>query len=356
MRVFIPHSFSVIFVILLSFSSCHENNASASGIKLAWPPTDVSMAGTITELGRQKIHNLLLFRLVNSRDGSKHWIFCTAPIGIDLTKNFPQNSRLLSALREATTFIPESIDFADMPEHIMDEFREQKKTSTAVTRNFSLEQQLGKKHWSALRQIIRDHPYVPNDGAERAKEVAKLNKSHPMLAIDLLTTDITQLILLENGAKVDDQIRKLGKSEEKKNIALTSIEEEIAATTAYLTTMRGGATIDDLRELIDRGGTKFVMKTNLAEIDAYFAGDVEKLVQVYESARTSLRQREDKVLLEERNKVWIDSGVVQTHCIQGEVCFLYVGYPHLFIGENNFLTLLQREGFVIDRASPVAKK
>lgn len=62
------------------------------------------------------------------------------------------------------------------------------------------------------------------------------------------------------------------------------------------------------------------------------------------------------MLLYERNKMWIENGVIQENCRRGERCFIFVGYLHLLKGENNLINLLQQEGFTIKRTAPDKKR
>lgn len=319
--------------------------------RLLYPPTTESLAAEATALKQRKISEVLLFKLINSIDNSEHWLFATVSAGVDLSKNFPADSRLLVALREATTVLSESISDENISSQLRDKFAERKAMVEAVSEGFDLQEQLGEDYWSALRQMVREHPAIGDDVASRYRAARKLKQGHPALTIDLLTDDILLAVLEETTGGLQAQVDAVAAAQGKKVIALASAEQELDAVLNYYVNVRATATIDDVKEIIDRGGYRHIMESNLTMLDAYFAGDAEELVHTYRNASTRLLREKDTIMVEERNRTWLANGSIQTHCRAGEVCLLSADFKHLFGVENNLIKLLQQEGYVVERLS-----
>ena len=313
--------------------------------RLFWPPTEDGMAAEIVAWSQRVINNPLLFRVINSTDGSQHWLVGLVPIGVDLNQNFPAGSPLLLALQEATVLLSDSINEKDVTQDLRDRFAQQTAAVNAVPQGFDLERALGVKYWTLLRQLLREHPAISDTGKARHRASLKAKHSHPAETIDFITTDILREASEGITKTMQEQINTIGIEQNKQRVALASPEQEMEATLAYHTQVRAQANINDVKEIIMRGGTKFVMESNLAELDAYFAGDAEALMRNYRQARSALLRKEDDILVQGRNRTWLANGKIQTHCRTGATCLISVDYTHLFDGKDNLLSFAAQRRF-----------
>lgn len=342
-----------IFIIagLLLVESVYGAASSLLRGRLFWPPTDEGMAAEIVALSQRMIDNPLLFRVINSTDGSQHWLAGLVTVGVDLNLNFPADSPLLIALQEATVLLSDNINEGDVTQDLRDKFAQQTAAVSAVPAGFDLQRELGVKYWALLRQLLREHPAVSDTAKARHSASLKLKRNHPAATIDFITTDILRESIEGIAKTMQEQIHTVGIDQGKQIVALASPEQEMAATLAYYTQVRAQANVDDVREIVARGGTKFVMESNLAELDAYFAGDAEELMHNYRQARSTLLRKEDDILVQGRNRTWLANGKIQAHCRTGATCLISVSYTHLFDGKDNLLSLLRKEGFKVERVS-----
>ncbi len=342
----------LIVVACFVFSAAQGASSLVRG-RLLWPPTTEAMAAEVVALKKRSITQPLLFEMINSADSSRHWLLGVEPSGVYLGENFPLDSPLFTALAETTTFLFDNISFAQIPQRLLDELETLKTLRGELPADFDLQQQLGNEHWSTLRQTLREHPGVPDDPDERHRTAMKIQKGHPIMAIDLLTTDI--LMLSMEDSMLAEQIDSIAVERNKKVVNLASAEQEFEALREYYTTVYSQASVDDVREIVDRGGIKFVMESNLAELDAYFVGDAEELMRHYHQARTGFLQRQDAILVSGRNRTWLANGAIQENCRTGETCFITVSFEHLFYGEDNLIKLLREKDFVINRFNPATE-
>ena len=337
--------------LLLVEAVVYGANLSLLRGRLFWPPTEEGMAAEIVSWSQRVIDKPLLFRVINSTDGSQHWLVGIVPIGVDISQNFPAASPLLLALQEATVLLSDNINEEDVTQDLHDRFAQQTAALNVVPEGFDLQRELGVKHWSLLRQLLREHPAISDSAKAYYSASLKLKRSHPVDVIDFITTDILRESIEGLVDRMQEQLNTVAIEQGKKIVALASPEQEMEATLAYYTQVRAQANANDVKEIVARGGTKFVMESNLAELDAYFAGDVEALMRNYRQARSTLLRKEDDILVQGRNRTWLANGNIQAHCRTGETCLISVNYIHLFDGKDNLLSLLRKEGFQVERVS-----
>lgn len=266
----------------------------------------------IDDLGAIKtisLDNPPLYRLVNTKDGSKHYILGTIHYGGANLADVPDNSPLIRAARESTTFISEVNENALNP-----------------------------------RVLEEANAILATDTVEEQAVDPKISN---LLTRISLTLDIgLEKLGWTNRGMMDLQLRELAVATNKENLGFESLVEQAAAFQKSNQKAIPNLDYEQLEDVMQLLDSKGVENIYLEARELYAKGDVDGLVATLNRIEVGTA---DDVLLDERNEKWVRSGIVQNNCRKGKKCFVYVGAKHLFEGNNSLEKMLKTEGFVIEK-------
>ena len=310
-----------------------------------------------------------IYRLI-APDGSQHHILGTMHISKLSLSDFPTDSKLFPILEQANILIPERID-----ESFTSVFRiyyqlnikhRLPKLSKVLTRSNKakdieqpkLSEQLGEQHWQKLTQIIAEKPDLKPFEQSLDKFIQEIDGS--------TANDIFQRLVkygnvyvapFSQNLTMDNQLVRYGREHGKTLIGLEDAKQIAsvykAMREALGRTYRKDISADDvyaLKWLIDRGGIDFVGDTVTYSMHLYTKGEIEKSRKWLNLfVREELQAVRDEFLFDRRNIAWVESGKIQTNCVHGNNCLIFVGFGHLEEGGNALIKLLREQGYSIDR-------
>jgi uncharacterized protein YbaP (TraB family) len=197
-------------------------------------------------------------------------------------------------------------------------------------------------HETTLDKLLSPEDY--NQTATWLKELSgydlkMFNGMNPMTIQIFLMTMLQQKYFPPNGSAdvpMDLYLQQQGKKKGKKLVGLESFEVQVNALFSQFSNQR------QAEMLIEFVHEKDKAKDELIEMNkAYRRGDLKKLEDLL-SAQT-YTETEAKVLLDDRNKKWIDQ---LPPLMKEQPTFVAVGALHLS-GKNGLINLLREAGYTV---------
>lgn len=308
-----------------------------------------------------------IYRLI-APDGSQHHILGTMHTSKLSLSDFPTDSKLFPILEQANILIPERVI-----ERFSSEFRfyyqlnikhRLPKLSKMLTRSNKakieqpkLSEQLGEEHWQKLTQIIAEKPDLKPFEQSLDKFMQKIDRSTADTIFRLLVKSGREYVSpFDHKLNMDVQLMRYGKEHGKTLIGLEDIKQVVSVHEAMGKALRQAyrqdisADVYYLKWLIDKGGIDFVGDTVNYSMHLYTKGKLEESKKwSYLFTRKEVQTVRDEFLLDRRNIAWVESGKIQTNCVHGKKCLIFVGFWHLEEGDNALIKLLQKQGYSIDR-------
>ena len=284
-----------------------------------------------------------LYKLI-APDGSEHWLLGTMhTTGISLD-DFPQNSKVFSALRETTVLLPErdvEAFFKDNHDELLQYVKKKIFTSKAASQpntGFDLRGALGDEY---MEKLLKEF----GDGNDKALLKMGIEKFSNAQVLNLLDGAAVKLAFGDEGVMMDAQlIRRFRQGRGRKVIGLESGKD---ITAALKNAPEDDVAVDSLKKFLDDGGIENRAKQYLQARDAYGRGNVTEAGKLLDGYRSDVEH--NKVVVDGRNLAWVKSQTIQKNCRVGRKCMVAVGFGHLFAGKNSLSKLLIAEGFKIEK-------
>ena len=292
-----------------------------------------------------------LYRLT-APDGSQHHILGTMHISNLSLSDFAKDSKLFPILEQANILMPEFAK-ARFTQVLKYSLMERRPTRRLVSQR-KLSQQLGEQHWQKLTEMIAEKPDLKPFEQPLDQLMAKIDTATAGDVYDKLLRYGFDYATPTEGLKMDFQLIRYGRQHGKTLIGLETFKQgSSAALKARLTNV---ADVNDLKELIDKGGIDYVTDTLTDSIHHYANGALDESVSALLNALRPARGKAkfDNIMLDQRNIAWVESGKIQKNCVQGNNCLVFVGLAHLTEGNNTLIKLLQKQGYQIERIAGVA--
>lgn len=228
----------------------------------------IAARSQIATFTKADLSNPPLYRLINTRDGSEHYLLGTMHKIAIILDDFPPNSKILSTLEESTVFIPEVADspISSLQKAGMNIVNEQqKKLEDAIYSGYDFRTELGEKHWEKLVEQL---------GISDARLLRDTSWSAAS-AQGRLVDKAVATIAGKDGAMMDAQITRIGKEGGKKVIGLESYDEAASMLHNVGKEAENSLDMNSLRALIDKGGEKYVQDNFIKTVNAYGRGDIQ---------------------------------------------------------------------------------
>ena len=301
-----------------------------------------------------------LYKITNTLDGSVHHLLGTMHTGITIF-DIPEQTYLFSVIENSTVLIGERqvgiseiLGYNRNLQKKISSIHARKETMQRLLAFFNSEEKLGAQYWAKIKQMFTDNRELLNISSEELESFQQqLDKMPPAEIIGEIFSWGEKKAFKSEWFKgqqrpsMDAELFVYAFTEKNKIFALETVRETeryllAAAKTRKVTTAK------DLKELIDKGGIDYVADTLLDMRAAYIHADLEKLLDLENNIdRTNFH--EDKILLDHRNKIWVEKGIIQKSCQQDEHCLIFVGAAHLTKGANSLSKLLREEGFTVEK-------
>ena len=229
---------------------------------------------------------LPLYKLI-APDGSEHWLLGTIhTTGLSLD-DLPNNSRLLNAFEETTTFLPEGeIDSAWAMS--LGSIRMARVNMQMMKTNFNLRQALGDEYMDKLNdeisQVIKEVKTAPNFGShakevdETLKILSNIDRMPPAHALSILDTLSGNAAFGPPGVAMDIQLTLKARVSGKKVLGLEKVSEAMDKLVASTSEAQpdDSMAIARLRKFIDAGGITNRIREFEEARAAYVNGDAIK--------------------------------------------------------------------------------
>lgn len=275
-------------------------------------------------------------------DGSEHWLLGTMhTAGVSL-EDFRYDSKVFTALREATVLLPER-DMESFKDLLRLSIKDIKDINMLRKADFDLKGALGDDYMDKLRA---ENALVRNSAQLTSR--IDLDKLYPSQALVMLEMHAHTLAFGKGQMAMDVELIRVTRQEGKKVVGLEKTSDLIK--TLKTAGSANEVSVDDLKKYLDAGGAKTRSEQLIQARDAYGRGDIEATMKLLDG---NIKKSENfnKILLDERNQKWLKSNKIQKNCQQGKKCMIAVGAAHLFKGENSLSKLLEAEGFKLEKAT-----
>ena len=321
---------------------------------VSWYGIQGNGMANIPRLPRVAVDKAPLFTIVNNRDGSLHHLLGTMHQGINIY-DIPYHSYLHSVIEHATVFIGERMfsidDLLNANPDLKVRFDAIVDEKAAAQHSYRLINELGGYYWGKMQQMLRDNFSVD----EVDQHIDKMDDFSAEEAVLLLATIGLDKAFADQNADARGKISLDGSlfihalSIGKKAYALDT-PKDTALYHLHAAKVERPATVQDLKELIDKGGVDYIENTLLAMRDAYVRADLQTMLSLYGRDMKYYKSSAEELFLDFRNRRWIERGIIQENCQQGEHCLIFVGAAHLSMGDDSLFKLLPAEGFTIEEA------
>lgn len=297
---------------------------------------------------------LPLYKLI-APDGSEHWLLGTMHTSAISINDFPKDSKVFEALRQANIVMPETVTSAwDRASFAVRRDMEKiLKTRYADETNPFGKETIGDVLDDNYLEKLRNEFKFGMDKEIKDLEIdgLPLEQNTPDTLVHLMESIARQMSGSEMKSSMDEELVHMAQQTGKKVMGLESYQDGI---NAYKEASRNRRWLnkDDLIQFIDGGGVEGRTKELLQARDAYGRGELDNLNEVLEKFSPIREDLRHKFLLDNRNQKWMQSGRIQKNCSVGNTCMLVVGAGHLFDGNSSLVKLLQEEGFKVEKAYP----
>lgn len=279
-------------------------------------------------------------------DGSEHYLLGTMhTTGLSLD-DFPQDSKIFSALNDADVVLPERIE---------DGFILTQRTGFSIAfrigkdlasyKKFDLKGELGDEYWQKLTAQSISHSQL------HTRAGISLENMYPSDVISLI--EIHGMVKVTNdplnAVQMDVQLRRLARSKGKKVVGLEKLSSQMNDIVDAQIELRSVTTVDDLKRLLDAGGVEHAADRYINMVRRYGEGDLDGVIKHGGLGMLDKTPNARKKLLDDRNKKWVESNKIQKNCKSGQKCMVFVGFAHLFAGDNSLVKLLKKEGFRVEK-------
>ena len=286
-----------------------------------------------------------LYRLT-ATDGSQHHILGTVHISNVSLSDFSTDSKLFQILEQANILMPERIPrfTSELTFHFHLLIRKwlRSKLQKLFTPQEKLSEQLGEEYWQKLTQMIAEKPDLKPFEQPLDEFMNEFDRLTTKDAFNKLLDYSDQYTSPAGYLAMDWQLVRYGHKHGKKVIGLEtgkqSRKKSLQAEAVHNDTVM--IDVDDLKEFIDDGG-----------IDSRVSYSLNRYIHQYGRGYGQRRQNllpGGKIMLDQRNIAWVESGKIQKNCVQGNKCLIFVGNAHLTDGSNTLIELLQKQGYKIE--------
>lgn len=301
----------------------------------------------LSEFTKVEITDPPIYRLT-APDGSQHHILGTMHISNLSLSDFAKDSKLFPILEQANILMPERVKTpltSALKLQFSYAFNRQRRQM--FTSRPKLSEQLGEQRWQKLTQMIAEKPDLKPFEQPLDEFIAKIDTSPADDVYRRLLDYGFGYATPVEGLMMDYQLMRYGRQHGKTLIGLETFKQ----VTSALKKIKSSSSVDDLKELIDKGGIDYITDTTIDLVHGYADGKkTDELYQLWtELTPQSVKAAGEKFLLDQRNIAWVESGKIQKNCVQGNRCLIFVGLGHLVKTDNTLIKLLRERGYQIER-------